>query len=55
MSEITVSVIVPMYNVEEYVVEMLNSLKSQKLKGIEFILIDDGSTDNTLGRVKKRN
>lgn len=53
MSEITVSVIVPMYNVEEYVVEMLNSLKSQKLKGIEFILIDDGSTDNTLGRVKK--
>ncbi|MFI3299781.1 MAG: glycosyltransferase [Candidatus Gastranaerophilales bacterium] len=41
------SVIIPMYNVEVYLCEALNSIVNQSLKEIEIILIDDGSTDNT--------
>lgn len=42
-----VSIIVPAYNVEEYIVKCLMSLVKQTLKEIEIIVIDDGSTDNT--------
>lgn len=42
------SVIVPIYNVELYLARGLNCLKNQTLKEIEFLLIDDGSTDNSL-------
>ncbi len=43
-----VSIIVPVYNVEEYLVKCLDSLVSQTLKEIEIICINDGSTDNSL-------
>lgn len=42
-----VSVIVPIYNVEKYVKKCLDSLAAQTLEDVEFILIDDGSTDNS--------
>lgn len=42
-----VSVIVPIYNVEKYVKKCLDSLATQTLEDVEFILIDDGSTDNS--------
>lgn len=42
-----VSVIVPIYNVEDYVKLCLDSLVAQTLENVEFILIDDGSTDNS--------
>lgn len=42
-----VSVIVPVYNNQEYVVECMNSLVSQTLKDIEIICINDGSTDDS--------
>lgn len=42
-----VSVIVPVYNVERYIKECLDSLISQSYKNIEIILIDDGSIDNS--------
>ncbi|MGO5070048.1 glycosyltransferase family 2 protein [Roseburia faecis] len=45
---ILVSVIVPVYNTEKYIERCLKSLKEQTYKNIEVILIDDGSTDNTL-------
>lgn len=45
MSGIKVSVIVPVYNVEKYLEECVDSLISQTLKDIEILLIDDGSTD----------
>lgn len=45
-----VSVIVPVYNVEKYLIQCLNSLKAQTLKDVEFIIIDDGSTD-TCGKI----
>lgn len=44
---VKVSIIVPFYNIEEYVDECVNSLVKQTYKNIEIILINDGSTDNT--------
>ncbi|WP_404987671.1 glycosyltransferase family 2 protein [Clostridium culturomicium] len=41
-----VSIIVPIYNVEQYIYRCLDTLTSQTLKDIEIILIDDGSPDN---------
>jgi glycosyltransferase involved in cell wall biosynthesis len=42
-----VSLIVPMYNVEAYLEECLDSLRKQTLLDMEILLIDDGSTDRT--------
>lgn len=41
------SVIVPCYNVEEYIRECLDSLVKQTYKNLEVIMVDDGSPDNT--------
>lgn len=43
-----VSVIIPVYNVENYIEECLDSLVNQTLPEIEIICVDDGSTDGTL-------
>ena len=40
-----VSVLVPVYNVKTYLRECLDSLAAQTLQSIEFVCIDDGSTD----------
>ncbi|MGL6107353.1 bifunctional glycosyltransferase/CDP-glycerol:glycerophosphate glycerophosphotransferase [Romboutsia sp.] len=42
-----ISIIIPVYNVEEYISYTLDSVLNQTLKEIEIILIDDGSTDNS--------
>ena len=42
-----ISVIIPVYNVENYLRECLDSITSQTVKDIEIICIDDGSTDNS--------
>jgi glycosyltransferase involved in cell wall biosynthesis len=43
-----ISVIVPIYNVEKYLRECLDSILSQTFKNIEIICINDGSKDNSL-------
>ena len=43
-----VSVVIPVYNVEDYLEECLESVINQTLKDIEIICINDGSTDNSL-------
>ena len=43
-----VSIIVPVYNVSNYLGKCLESLVNQSLKDIEIIVINDGSTDNSL-------
>lgn len=42
------SIIVPVYNVEDYVEECIKSLIQQKYKNIEIIIVNDGSKDNSL-------
>lgn len=48
-----VSVIVPVYNVENYIDRCLNSLVNQTLHDIEIIVVNDGSTDNSINIIKK--
>lgn len=42
-----ISIVVPAYNVSNYIGRCLDSLVNQKMKNIEIIVIDDGSTDST--------
>ena len=49
--KITVSI--PTYNAAKYIVETLNSVKRQSVKPFEVIVVDDGSTDGTVGVVEK--
>lgn len=48
MTDCSISIIVPAYNVEKYLNEALDSIKSQEQPPDELILIDDGSSDSTL-------
>ena len=43
-----ISVIVPIYNVELYLKECINSICNQTYNNLQIILVDDGSTDNSL-------
>ena len=45
------SVIVPVYNVEEFVEECLGSIVSQDYTNLEVIAVNDGSTDNSLDMI----
>lgn len=47
-----VSVVMPVYNIESYIEESIYSILSQTYTKIEFIIINDGSTDNTANIVK---
>ena len=48
MGKIMISVIIPVYNVEKYIRQCLESVINQTFKDIEIICINDGSTDNSL-------
>lgn len=53
MTDIKVSVIIPIYNVEKYLRQNLESVANQTLKDIEIICVDDGSTDSSFEIVKE--
>ena len=43
-----ISILIPIYNVEKYLKECLDSVINQTLNDIEIICINDGSTDSSL-------
>lgn len=47
MTQQLISVIIPVYNLEEYIVRTLNSVFSQTYSNIEVVAVDDGSTDKS--------
>ncbi|WP_161567333.1 glycosyltransferase family 2 protein [Exiguobacterium sp. SH4S7] len=48
-----ISVIIPVYNGEFKISKSLNSLVKQNYKNFEVVIVNDGSTDNTLMKIKK--
>ena len=50
---IKVSVIVPVYNGEKFIEECINNVLNQTLEEFELIIVNDGSTDNTLDICKR--
>lgn len=53
MNENKISIIVPVYNVEKYIKKCLDSIVNQTYKNLEIIIINDGSTDDSLSIVEK--
>lgn len=54
MPYLTISVIIPCFNAEPFIQETLQSVLNQGINGIEIIVIDDGSTDNSALIVEKQ-
>ena len=52
-NDISISIIVPVYNVEKYLQKCLTSLVKQTLKNIEIILVNDGSTDSSVSIIEE--
>jgi len=48
-----ISIIIPLYNCENYVLSALDSIKNQTSRDFEIIIVDDGSSDNSAAVVKE--
>ena len=47
MSQLLITVFTPTYNREHLLTRLFNSLREQTFKDFEWLIVDDGSTDNT--------
>lgn len=48
-----ISIVVPVYNTEKYLERTIVSILNQTYKNIEIIIVDDGSTDNSLNEIRR--
>lgn len=48
-----VSIIIPVYNVEDYLEQCLESVVRKTYKNLEIIIINDGSTDSSVNIIRK--
>ena len=48
LNDVKVSIIIPVYNVEKYISQCLESAVNQSLKDIEIIIVDDCGSDNSM-------
>lgn len=55
MDNLSISIIIPVYNMEKYLAKCLESIINQTVDDIEIIVINDGSTDNSLDIIKSFN
>ena len=53
MNSVKVSIIIPVYNVEKYISQCLDSAINQSLKDIEIIIVDDCGSDNSMDIAKE--
>lgn len=53
--KVKVSVLLPVYNGAEYLKDSIRSILNQTFKDFEFLIIDDGSTDNSVDLIKSFN
>lgn len=50
-----ISVVVPLYNKESFIFRAVNSILSQTFQDFEIVIVDDGSTDNSINIVSAIN
>lgn len=48
-----ISLVIPVYNVEKYLIKALGSVQNQTFKNFEVIIVDDGSTDKSIDIIKE--
>lgn len=48
INQVDISIVMPVYNVERYLAQCLDSIFAQTLQGIEIVAVNDGSTDQSL-------
>lgn len=53
MEKVNISIIVPVYNVEEYIKRCMDSLIDQSFEDYEIIVVNDGTKDNSMKYVYK--
>ena len=53
MMSATITVLMPVYNAEQFLREAMDSILNQSFRDIEFLIIDDGSTDASISMIQQ--